>query len=117
MTDPMMGLAATEEFFSIAVCKKWLDRQPEMEPPRTNYGVLRISPPEPDLIVSEEERVGRVKMLRDLAQVIRETAKAKCVGRPNAPQPFKQEHNPAMMMEALANLEEMNKPGEGMGHD
>ena len=91
MVDPREGVAATNEFFSLAAVHQWLSEfgpQPQWKP----FEAL----PEPD--VAPEIRAERVRMLKATAEIIRETVKVKCIGRPSTP---KQEHNPDKLLEAL----------------
>jgi len=78
MVDPRVGVAAANEFFSIAACKKWLDTNL----PRVNAAEHKLLPPVEVEKVSPEERERRVQMLKDTAQRIRETVRTNCVGRP-----------------------------------
>lgn len=81
MVDPEYGLAAQEEFFSIAACNKWLsDQVPEQRVVPEHR--LFLPEPEPEN-VSPEERSHKVKMLKGVADQIRQVAKTNCVGRPD----------------------------------
>lgn len=91
MVHPEIGVAAGNEFFSIAACNQWLSEHlPKAEP--RNF----LPEPEPEY-VSPEERERRVKMLKNTAQVIRETVKAKTVGRPDFSRT--QRHNPEALLQ------------------
>jgi tRNA A37 methylthiotransferase MiaB len=97
MADPSEGVAAANEFFSLAVVHKWLKEygpQPAWKP----LAAL------PDPEVPPEVRAERVRMLKATAEVIRETVNAKCVGRPSGTVKPKQQHSPSKLMEAMDNL-------------
>lgn len=99
MVDPRVGVAAKEEFFSLAAVKKWL----ENHGPQERVGEQRLLPPAEVEHVSIEERARRVDMLKDTAKKIREVVKAKVIGRP----PMKQTHNPANLIAALDSLSDL----------
>lgn len=79
MVDPEFGLAAQEEFFSLAACNKWIsDQTPKATAPEHRKF---LPEPEPEK-VSPEERARRVEMLKKTARQIRQVTAAACVGRP-----------------------------------
>lgn len=90
MVDPRVGVVSACEFLSLAGVKKWLDENQ----PRPVFKKF-LPEPEPE-IVSPEERERRVKMLKDAAQVIRDTVKAKTVGRPRFEKT--QRHDPEALL-------------------
>jgi hypothetical protein len=96
MVDPRSGVAASNEFFSLAAVKKWLDQ---------NGPQPKFNPIPQQLIehVEPEERARRVEMLKGVARQIRNVTKTKVVGRPAV-----QSHNPNKLMAALENLEAIN---------
>jgi hypothetical protein len=102
MADPRTGVAATNEFFSLAAVHKWLKDygpQPQWKP--------LLPAPEPER-VPPEVREQRVAMLKNTARVIRDAVKAKCIGRPQTPK-TKQTHNPQALNNALENLKALNQ--------
>jgi len=95
MVDPNVGLASVTPIFSLSAAREWLDRNgPKPEPPA--FKPERFPPKEE--YVSPEERERRVTMLKRTAQVIRETVRAKTVGRPKIA--ILQTHDPRALIEA-----------------
>jgi len=94
MVDPSAGVAAKNERLTLAAVNKWLDAHAKRQ-----WKPL-LPAPKPEH-VDPELRAERVAMLKNTAQVIRDTVKAKCVGRPV------QVHEPSKLLAALENLEAM----------
>lgn len=102
MVDPRTGVASQEEFFSLAAVKKWLNEHS----PQPTWKPLPHIEEEP---LDPEERAVCAARLKQLAEIIRETADAKTVSK--LPKPI-QTHNPSKLLEALENLESMNRKAE-----
>lgn len=108
MMNQEIGLAAREPIFSLSAARAWLDKNlPERPQPSKPE---RFPPKEENL--SDEERKHRADMLHKTASVIRQTVRAKCVGRPLA---AKQSNDHAARMRAMDNLEEMKAQGNEIG--
>jgi hypothetical protein len=104
MVDPRIGVAATNEFFSLAAVHDWLKKHG----PQPAWKLLAPALPEPE--IAPELRAERVKMLKATANVIRNTVKAKCVGRPST-----QGHYPDKLLDALGTLKSLQPDGERTG--
>lgn len=76
--DSEAGLAARTPFFSLSTAREWLDEQA----PKVTVTRPERFPAKGEAI-SEAERELRAKRLKDTARIIRETVKAKTVGRPS----------------------------------
>jgi hypothetical protein len=95
MADPRLGLPGKAAFFSLAGARAWI----EDNTPEGPWKPLTALPePEP----TPEEREARYNRLKQVAQVLRDTVKAKVVGRPMRPVQIN-DHDKRMA--ALANLE------------
>ncbi len=91
------GLAVQGAFFSLSALAEYVDwcgsfRSPPSDIPRLPH--IEEDP------VSPEEREARYLRLKEVAQVIRETVKAKCVGRPSDWR-SKPVNNPEALLEAI----------------
>ncbi len=73
------GLAQYDKFFSLSALAEYVDNQSSFRAPPGDVPLLPHIEEEP---ISQEEREARYHRLKAVAEVIRETAKAKCVGRP-----------------------------------
>jgi hypothetical protein len=107
MADPRTGVASKNEFFSLAAVHEWLKAhgpQPQWKP------LLPAPAPE---VVPPEVREQRVAMLKDTARVIRETVKAKTVGRPGKTLTPKHTHNPKALLDGLENLKHLQHESAG----
>jgi hypothetical protein len=104
MADPRTGVASQEEFFSLAVVKKWLNANA----PETPWKPLpALEEPEDPPEVREK----RYNMLKAVAAELRACVKAKTVGRPTRPIQINDE---GKRLEAFGNLEAC-KPMEREG--
>ena len=121
MVDPRVGVATSNEFFSLAACKKWLNSQPELEP--RNLAEHRLLPQLPEPEVSAEEKERRIAMSLKAAEELKKVARTNFVGRPNEDPSERekrieawfrstQRHNPEELLKALGNLREMKPETE-----
>ncbi len=77
LVNPRSGLVANESFLTIAAVNQWFQKRERVFV--REFPLLPHIEEEP---ISPEEREARYRRLKEVAEVIRKTAKAKCVGRP-----------------------------------
>ncbi len=73
------GLAQYDKFFSLSALAEYVDNHGSFRAPLGDFPLL---PHIEEEQISPEEREARYHRLKEVAEIIRETARAKCVGRP-----------------------------------